>query len=183
MIVEKTNIEGLIILTPNVFADSRGYFLESYNQKSYANIGINEVFVQDNESLSQKDVLRGLHFQAPPFAQAKLVRVIKGAVLDIAVDIREGSPTYGQYFSIVLSEENKKQFYIPAGFAHGFKTIENNTIFSYKCTNFYNKESEGCISWDDQDIQIEWNIKNPILSDKDKLGISLKKFISPFKYI
>lgn len=183
MTIETTPIEGLIVITPTVFSDARGYFLESFNQNSYQKAGINEIFVQDNESLSQKGVLRGLHFQAPPYAQGKLVRVIKGSVLDVAVDIRSGSPTYGKHYSILLSEENKKQFFIPPGFAHGFLTLSDNTIFSYKCTAFYNKESEGCLLWNDKDINIEWNVKNPILSDKDVLGSELKKFTSPFQFI
>ena len=141
MKISHTDIEGLLVLEPQIFNDSRGYFFESYSKSTFQELGITEDFVQDNESCSQKGTIRGLHFQAPPFAQGKLVRVIQGAVLDVAVDIRIGSPTYGKHFSVLLSSENKKQFWIPAGFAHGFQTLENNTIFAYKCTQVYNKAS------------------------------------------
>ena len=143
-------------------------------------MGLNSNFVQDNESKSQKNVLRGLHFQKPPFAQAKLVRVIKGAVLDVAVDIRKDSPTYGEWESVELTEENKLMYWIPAGFAHGFLTLKDDTIFSYKCTNVYNKESEGSIKWDDSILNINWNIQNPIISEKDKKSPSFNGFITPF---
>ena len=167
MKVTKTFIEGLLIVEPAVFPDKRGYFFESYNKEKYIKNGIEENFVQDNVSFSQKDVLRGLHFQNPPFAQAKLVSVLRGSVLDVAVDIRKDSATYGKYVSIVLSEENKRQFFIPVGFAHGFLTLEDNTLFSYKCSNVYNKESEGSILWKDDDIGIDWGVENPIISPKD----------------
>lgn len=180
MEIIKTPIEGLLIVQPKVFEDERGYFYESYNKSAFLNNGIHVDFVQDNQSLSQAGVLRGLHFQNPPFAQGKLVRVIKGAVLDIAVDIRKNSNTYGEHFSIILNEQNKTQFWIPEGFAHGFLTLENNTIFSYKCTNYYNKASEGCILWNDPALQIDWNISNPILSEKDKAGETFHKFTSQF---
>lgn len=180
MIIEKTFIEGLLVLKPKVFEDARGYFFESYNQKLLEEVGVKENFVQDNQSLSQKGVLRGMHFQKPPHAQGKLVRVITGAVLDIVVDIRKGSPTYGKYFAIELTEHNKTMFWIPVGFAHGFLTLQDNTVFYYKCNNYYNKESEGSIAWNDKDININWNIESPLLSDKDKTGIALKDFISPF---
>lgn len=180
MKVTQTPIEGLLIIQPNVFEDERGHFFESYNKNAFLNSGINTDFVQDNQSLSQAGVLRGLHFQNPPFAQGKLVRVIKGSVLDIAVDIRKNSKTYGEHFAITLSEQNKTQFWIPEGFAHGFLTLENNTIFTYKCTNYYNKASEGCILWNDTDLKINWNIRNPILSDKDKSGEAFKEFKSNF---
>lgn len=180
MEIVKTEIKDLLIIKPKVFEDERGHFFESYNQSIFANLGINVNFVQDNQSLSGKNVLRGLHFQNPPFAQGKLVRVIKGSVLDIAVDIRKNSPTYGKHISIELSEKNKTMFYIPEGFAHGFLTLEDNTIFSYKCTNFYNKESEGCILWNDPELNINWNVNNPIISDKDKVGTLFKDFKSNF---
>jgi len=180
MIVEKNFIEGLLILKPKVFEDPRGYFFESFNQKLIAAAGINETFVQDNQSLSQKGVLRGLHMQKPPHAQGKLVRVIKGAVLDVAVDLRKNSPTYGKHFSIELTEQNKIMFWIPTGFAHGFLTLQDDTIFYYKCTAYYNKESEASILWDDKDININWDIAQPLLSEKDKTGQALKDFISPF---
>ncbi len=180
MIVEKTFIEGLLVLKPKVFEDSRGYFFESFNQKLLEEVGVKESFVQDNQSHSQKGVLRGMHFQKEPYAQGKLVRVIKGAVLDVAVDIRKKSPTYGEYFSIELSEQNKTMFWIPIGFAHGFLTLQDDTIFHYKCSNYYNKESEGSVIWNDKDININWNIESPLLSEKDKIGVALKEFISTF---
>ncbi|MBQ5689046.1 MAG: dTDP-4-dehydrorhamnose 3,5-epimerase [Bacteroidales bacterium] len=176
----KTSIDGLLIIKPDVFKDERGYFYESYNKERFAKIGLNIDFVQDNESKSDKGVLRGLHFQKPPFAQGKLVRVIKGSVMDVAVDLRKDSPTYGKWESVVLTEENKLQFWIPEGFAHGFVALEDNTIFNYKCTNVYNKESEGSILWNDPDININWNIDNPILSEKDKISPLFKNFESPF---
>ena len=180
MVVEKTFIEGLLVLKPRVFEDSRGYFFESFNQKVLEEVGLKENFVQDNQSLSQKGVLRGLHMQAPPHAQGKLVRVIKGAVVDVAVDVRKKSPTYGKCFSIELNEQNKTVFWIPVGFAHGFLTLQDNTIFHYKCTNYYNKESEACILWNDKDINVNWNVENPLLSAKDAEGTPFKDFVSPF---
>lgn len=180
MEVIETKIKGLLIIKPKVFADTRGYFFESYNEDVFKQNGIHVHFVQDNQSLSNAGVLRGLHFQAPPHDQGKLVRVINGAVLDIAVDIRKNSATYGQHVAIELNEENKTMFYIPSGFAHGFLTLRDNTIFSYKCTNVYNKASEGCVLWNDRDLNINWNIQNPILSDKDLIGTPFKDFSSPF---
>lgn len=176
----KTSIDGLLIIKPDVFKDDRGYFYESYNKERFAKEGLTMTFVQDNESKSCKGVLRGLHFQKPPFAQGKLVRVIKGSVMDVAVDLRKDSLTYGKWESVVLTEENKLQFWIPEGFAHGFVALEDNTIFNYKCTNVYNKESEGSILWNDPDININWNIDNPILSEKDKISPLFKNFESPF---
>lgn len=173
-------IEGLVVIKPTVFEDERGHFFEYYQKELFAQNGIKDDFVQDNQSLSQKGVLRGLHFQAPPYAQAKLIRVIKGAVLDVAVDIRKNSPTYGKHFSIELNERNKKQLYIPVGFAHGFLTLADNTIFSYKCSNFYNKASEGALLWNDQNLAIDWGITTPILSGKDKEAPTLKSFSTPF---
>lgn len=166
----KTFIEGLLVLQPKVFEDARGYFYEPYNKKLMTSAGVINDFVQDNQSLSQKGVVRGLHFQKPPFAQAKLVRVIQGAVWDVVVDIRKNSPTYGKHFGIELSAANKTIFYIPEGFAHGFATLEDNTLFFYKCSNYYNKESEDCILWNDKDLGIPWNIANPVLSEKDQKG-------------
>jgi dTDP-4-dehydrorhamnose 3,5-epimerase len=136
--------------------------------------------VQDNQSLSQKGVLRGLHFQNPPFAQGKLVRVIKGAVVDVAVDIRKKSPTYGQHFAVELSEENKTVFWIPPGFAHGFVSLEDDTIFTYKCTGVYNKESEGALIWNDEDLDIDWRVENPLVSDKDKAAGNFNDFTTQF---
>ena len=175
-----TDIEGLKIIKPKVFVDPRGYFFESYNKQQFDQNGIDVNFVQDNESLSEKGVLRGLHFQKPPYAQGKLVKVIKGAVLDVVVDIRKASPTYGQHFSIELTEENKIQFWVPPGFAHGFLTLENNTIFQYKCTQFYNKDSEDAILWNDSTLNINWRIINPKISEKDKEAKSSNKLVSLF---
>ena len=180
MEIIKTSIEGLLIIKPDVFKDDRGYFFETYNKERFAKAGLTMDFVQDNESKSSKGVLRGLHFQKPPYAQGKLVRVTKGAVMDVAVDLRKDSPTYGKWESVVLTEENKLQFWIPEGFAHGFVTLEDDTIFAYKCTNVYNKESEGSLLWNDPDINIEWNIENPILSEKDKVSPLFKNFETPF---
>lgn len=175
-----TGIEGLWVIKPKVFADARGYFFESYNKDLFTQNGLNLNFVQDNQSLSHKGVLRGLHFQNPPFAQGKLVRVITGAVYDVAVDIRKDSPTYGKSFGAELTEENKMMMYIPEGFAHGFLTLKDNTIFSYKCTNFYNKASEDSIKWNDPTIGIKWNVENPLLSEKDISGKDFKDFKSQF---
>ena len=180
MKVETTEIEDLLIISPNVFEDERGYFFESYNKSGFSEINLEMDFVQDNESLSQKDVLRGLHFQDVPHAQAKLIRVIRGRVLDVALDIRRNSPTYGQHFSIELSAENKKLFYLPEGFAHGFLTLEDDTIFAYKCSKLYNRESERTILWNDIELNIDWRIENPILSDKDQNGQVFSSFKSSF---
>tara|TARA_B110000438_G_scaffold172012_1_gene164411 strand:- start:474 stop:1022 length:549 start_codon:yes stop_codon:yes gene_type:complete len=180
MKITNINIEGLVIIEPKVFLDDRGYFFESWNSQCFKDLGINEVFVQDNQSLSSKGVLRGLHFQNPPFAQSKLVRVIKGSVLDVAVDIRLNSPTYGHHFSVILSEQNFKSLFIPKGFAHGFITLEDNTIFSYKCSDAYNKSSEGSLAWDDNMLNIDWKISNPIISTKDSNSQMFKDFKSQF---
>ncbi len=180
MEVIKTKIEGLLIINPRVFGDVRGYFFESYNDSVFKGHGIEVEFIQDNQSLSNSGVLRGLHFQAPPYDQGKLVRVITGAVLDVAVDIRKNSATYGEHIAIELSEDNKTMFYIPPGFAHGFLTLKDSTIFSYKCTNLYNKSSEGTVLWNDSDLNINWNISNPVLSEKDLVGTKFKDFSSPF---
>ncbi|MBS1652004.1 MAG: dTDP-4-dehydrorhamnose 3,5-epimerase [Bacteroidetes bacterium] len=180
MEIKQTSISGLLIIQPKIFIDNRGYFFESYNKSALEQENVIANFIQDNQSLSHKGVLRGLHFQAPPYAQGKLVRVIKGAVYDVAVDIRKKSSTYGKWFGIELTEENNTQFYIPEGFAHGFLTLKDNTIFSYKCTNIYNKSSEGCLLWNDSDLNINWNFDAPIISEKDALGLPLKEFISPF---
>ncbi len=179
MIIENTFIKDLILITPNVFQDTRGYFLESYNQKKLEKV-IKTTFVQDNESLSQKNVLRGLHLQKPPYAQAKLVRVIQGSILDVAVDLRKGSETYGQYYKYILSGENKKQLYVPIGFAHGFLCLENNTILNYKCSNYYHTDSEISIAWNDENLNIDWGIKNPILAKKDEQAEKLTTFENPF---
>lgn len=180
MTVEHFDIEGLLLIKPAVFSDERGVFYETYSRAKYSSHGIPENFLQDNESISKKNVLRGLHFQSPPHDQGKLVRVIKGAALDVAVDIRKQSPTYGKYIMVELSEENKYQFWIPSGFAHGFLSLADETIFSYKCTNLYNKESESGLLWNDKDINIQWNIENPIVSEKDIQLSSFNSFNTPF---
>jgi dTDP-4-dehydrorhamnose 3,5-epimerase len=168
---ENTFIPDLIVIKPRVFEDSRGY------------AGIKDEFIQDNQSLSEAGVLRGMHFQVPPFAQSKLVRVIRGSVLDVVIDIRKGSPTYGKHFTIELSERNKTMLYIPTGFAHGFLTLEDQTLFSYKCGELYNKSAEQGIMWNDPDLQINWNISNPVLSEKDMSNLRLKDYDSPFTYL
>ncbi|MBT4340276.1 MAG: dTDP-4-dehydrorhamnose 3,5-epimerase [Bacteroidetes bacterium] len=180
MEIIKTEIEGLLIIKPKVFEDERGYFYESYNEQAYQENGIAMNFVQDNQSKSKRGVLRGLHFQNPPFAQGKLIRVLSGCVFDVAVDIRKDSETYGQWHSVILSEDNKLQYWIPPGFAHGFLTLENDTILSYKCTELYNKEAEGSIRWNDPDLKISWSYYDPILSDKDKDATLFKDFVSLF---
>ncbi len=173
-----TPIAGLLVLAPRVFNDNRGYFFESYNKNTLAEIGIHTDFVQDNESYSCQNTLRGLHFQKPPFAQAKLVRVIEGRVWDVAVDLRKDSPTFGQWFGVELSAENKKQFFIPRGFAHGFSVLSQTAKFAYKCDNFYNKASEGAILFNDPDLHIDWKIDTALsnLSAKDKLNQPFAKY-------
>ena len=180
MEIIKTDIEGLLIIKPRIFEDERGYFFESWSKESFSTNGIDINFVQDNQSLSSKGVIRGLHFQNPPFEQGKLVRVISGSVLDVAVDIRSNSPTYGDHVSVFLSGQNKTMFWIPPGFAHGFSTQEDNTIFSYKCSGIYNKESEESLLWNDIDLNIDWKVKKPIISEKDKISKSFNNFKSQF---
>lgn len=180
MFIQETPIKGLLILKPKTFADDRGYFLESYNKESFHKAGINYEFVQDNQSCSKKGTLRGLHFQAPPFDQGKLVRVIAGRVIDIAVDIRKDSPTYGRHFSIELSADNQLQFWLPPGMAHGFTALEDETIFCYKCTNLYHKESEGGIRWNDPGLNIDWGYTNPLVSEKDAILPDFAGLKSPF---
>ena len=182
MEIIKTSIPDVLIIKPQVFEDSRGYFFESYNKEKFLQHGLDQNFVQDNESKSVKNVVRGLHFQAPPFAQGKLVRVMKGAVLDVAVDIRKKSPTYGHWTSVVLTEENKWMYWVPPGFAHGFATLKDETVFFYKCTNVYNKESEGSIRWNDPDLNINWKLENPVLSEKDQSSPFFRDFVSPFEH-
>lgn len=176
----ETPIQDLIVFEPKVWGDDRGYFYESFNANSFKAAGINADFVQDNQSKSVYGVLRGLHYQRGEHAQAKLVRVISGEVLDVAVDIREGSPTYGQHYSIRLSAENKKQLFVPRGFAHGFVVLSEEAEFFYKCDNFYNKESEGALAWNDTTLNINWEIDadKVILSDKDKISPALGSHLS-----
>lgn len=180
MKIIETNIKGVVEILPTIFNDERGYFFESFNTQKFNEIFPDTNFVQDNESFSTKGTLRGLHFQNPPYAQAKLVRVIKGKVLDVAVDIRIGSPTYGQYASVILDAEKHNMFFVPEGFAHGFYTIED-AIFQYKCSDFYNKESEGGLLWNDPTLQIDWQVDgSPIISDKDQILPLLKDMKSNF---
>ncbi|MDB5281773.1 MAG: rfbC [Bacteroidota bacterium] len=180
----ETGFKGLKIFEPKVFADSRGYFFESFNVKAFHDAGINVDFVQDNESKSQRGVLRGLHYQLNPMAQAKLVRVVEGEVLDVVVDIRKGSPTFGKHFNLLLTAENKKQLFIPRGFAHGFSVLSETCIFQYKCDNYYSKESEGGISFNDPALDIDWGIElsNAIVSDKDKLLPLFKDCVNNFVF-
>ncbi|CAM1350669.1 dTDP-4-dehydrorhamnose 3,5-epimerase [Tenacibaculum halocynthiae] len=170
MNIVQTPLKGCFVIEPILFEDNRGYFFESFNEEKFnKGIGVNVNFVQANEAFSNKGIVRGLHFQKGEFAQAKLVRVITGKVLDVTVDLRKNSETYGQYFSVILSGENKKQLFVPRGFAHGYSVLENNTIFAYKCDNYYNKESEGGIIYNDKTLNIDWNLLDTevILSDKD----------------
>lgn len=176
----KSKLEGVVEIIPNIYGDQRGYFLESYNEKVFKENGIDIQFVQDNESFSAKNVLRGLHFQAPPYAQDKLVRVISGKVLDVILDIRKSSPTYGQFECYELDSIRKNMLLVPKGFAHGFATLEDNTIFAYKCSNGYVKESEGGIMWNDSMLNIDWKIDSPIISDKDHLLSGFEEFETPF---
>lgn len=187
MEVIKTSIEDVFIIEPKVFGDSRGYFFESYSQKEFDEkvapmLGYKVIFVQDNESMSSYGVMRGLHFQTPPYSQSKLVRCVKGAVLDVAVDIRKGSPTYGQHVAVELTEHNHRQFFVPRGFAHGFSVLSKTAVFQYKCDEFYHPEADGGINILDASLEIDWriHINKAILSEKDTKHVMLKDFDSPF---
>ena len=184
MNIIKTPIEGVVIIEPKIFKDARGYFFESFSKREFDEKVAKVDFVQDNESCSSYGVMRGLHFQRPPFAQAKLVRCVKGAVLDVAVDIRKGSPTYGQHVAIELTEDNHRQFFIPRGFAHGFAVLSDIAIFQYKCDNYYHPEADGGISIKDQSFEIEWYLdySKAILSEKDLHQPLFVNFVSPFSY-
>jgi dTDP-4-dehydrorhamnose 3,5-epimerase len=184
MKIIETAIEGVVIIEPRLFKDERGYFFESFSQREFEEKIRKISFVQDNESKSSYGVLRGLHFQKPPYAQSKLVRVIKGAVLDVAVDIRKGSPTFGKHVAVELTEENHLQLFIPRGFAHGFNVLSQEVIFQYKCDNFYAPQSEGALAWDDSDLNINWRIPTNqiILSEKDKHHEKLKDASWLFDY-
>lgn len=180
-IVERA-LNGLLVIEPMVFTDSRGIFFESFNSKAFNDqIGIEVVFLQDNHSVSNANVIRGLHLQAPPHEQGKLVRVAKGSVYDIVVDVRINSTTYGQHFGVELNSKNNLMLWIPPGFAHGFSVLEEETIFLYKCTNVYNKSSEMTLLYNDKDLGIDWKVKTPIVSDKDLVGQRIIEFKSPFK--
>lgn len=182
MEVIKTDIEGVVIIEPRIFKDARGYFFESYSQREFEEKVGKVDFCQDNESMSSYGVMRGLHFQRPPFTQSKLVRCVKGRVLDVAVDIRKGSPTYGKHVAVELSEDNHRQFFIPKGFAHGFAVLSDVAVFQYKCDNFYHPEADGGISILDDSLGIDWRIPTDkaILSEKDTKHVMLKGFDSPF---
>lgn len=183
MNIIKTDIEGLLIIEPRVFGDARGYFFESFNERDFVEqTGINVSFVQDNESKSRYGVVRGLHFQKPPFAQAKLVRVVRGKVLDVAVDIRRGSKTYGRHVAVELTEENHRQLFLPKGMAHGFSVLSDEVLFQYKCDDYYHPESEGAIAWDDPVLAIDWHIpaEAVLLSEKDSHHGGFNEFVSPF---
>ena len=184
MEVIETKIEGVVIIEPKVFKDARGYFFESFSQREFEEKVRKINFVQDNESFSSYGVMRGLHFQRPPFTQSKLVRCVKGRVLDVAVDIRKGSPTYGRYVAVELSEENHRQFFVPRGFAHGFAVLSETALFQYKCDNFYAPEADGGISIQDDTLGIDWQIplEKALLSEKDLKHPCLKEFDSPFDY-
>ena len=185
MEVIKTDIDGVVIIEPKVFGDERGYFFESFNAAEFARkVGVNTVFVQDNESKSKYGVLRGLHFQKGRFAQSKLVRVVEGRVIDVAVDIRRGSPTFGKHVAAELSKENKRQLYIPRGFAHGFAVLSEEAVFQYKCDNLYTPEHEGAIAWNDPKIGIDWKIRpeDAILSEKDRKHPTLDEAEELFDY-
>ena len=184
MEVIKTHIDGVVIIEPKVFGDARGYFFESFSQKEFQEKVANIQFVQDNESMSKLGVMRGLHFQRPPYAQSKLVRCVKGQVVDVAVDIRKGSPTYGQHVAVLLTEENHRQFFIPQGFAHGFAVLSEIAVFQYKCDNFYHPEADGGISILDETLGINWGLamENALVSEKDAKHVKLAEFDSPFIY-
>lgn len=184
MNVIKTELEGVVIIEPRIFNDARGYFFESFSQRDFNQQVREVVFVQDNESKSSYGVLRGLHYQKPPFTQSKLVRVVKGSVLDVAVDIRKGSPTFGKYVAVELTEDNHRQFFVPRGFAHGFSVLSETAVFQYKCDNFYAPKSEGAIAWNDPDIGIDWRIPadKVLLSAKDANHPLLKDAELVFDY-
>ena len=183
MNVIDTEIEGLKIIEPRIFGDARGYFFESFNERDFAEqTGIEVRFVQDNESKSRYGVVRGLHFQRPPFAQTKLVRVVKGRVLDVAVDIRKGSPTYGRHVAVELTEDNHRQLLLPKGMAHGFAVLSDEVLFQYKCDEYYHPESEGAIAWDDPTLAIDWHLPkgDVLLSEKDSHHPKFNEFVTPF---
>lgn len=184
MEVIKTDIDGVLIIEPKIFKDQRGHFFESYNQLALEEFGIKYTFVQDNQSQSSYGVIRGLHFQKPPHAQTKLLRVVQGSIIDVAVDIRKGSPTYGKHVAVELSDENFRQLLIPAGFAHGFSVLSDNAIVQYKCTDYYHPETEGGLLFNDNDIDIDWKIPldEAVLSEKDLKHPNLSNFESPFTF-
>jgi dTDP-4-dehydrorhamnose 3,5-epimerase len=182
MKIYKTEFPGLLVIEPDVFHDQRGYFFEAFNRYKFDSQNLHLNFVQDNISKSMKGTIRGLHFQIEPYAQAKLCFVVRGEVHDVVVDLRKNSPTFGKHFSVILSEENHLQLFIPVGFAHGFSVLSDEAIFQYKCTNFYNKESERILRYNDPALRIDWKVENPIVSEKDKNGESFSELPTYFEY-
>ena len=185
MKIIKTDIEGVVIIEPRLFKDERGYFFEAFSERKFAELtGINTHFVQDNESRSTEGVVRGLHFQRPPFAQSKLVRVVRGTILDVAIDIRRGSPTFGKYVAVELSEHNHRQLFIPRGFAHGFSVLEGDAVVEYKCDNYYAPDAEGAIRWDDPTLAIDWHVvkDRAIVSAKDQANPMFEECDALFDY-
>lgn len=181
MKINKTEFKDLLVIEPDIISDSRGYFLETFNEARFrVETGLNITFLQDNESVSSKGVLRGMHFQLPPYSQAKLIRVAKGSVMDIVVDLRRSQPTFMKHYSILLSSANQHQLFVPEGFAHGFLVLEDETIFSYKCSNYYSRECDRSILWNDPDFQIDWGIEMPVLSEKDRNAMRYSDFDNPF---
>lgn len=181
MTIQSTPFKDLLIIQPTVFEDERGYFFEPFNEARFrVDTGLNITFVQDNESMSNAGVLRGMHFQMPPKAQAKLIRVTRGRVLDVVVDLRRTQPTFMQHFALELSEKNKTQIFVPEGFAHGFLVLEDHTIFSYKCSNYYSREHDRSLAFNDPTIGIDWNVTNPVISEKDRVAPTFDGFDSPF---
>ena len=182
MIVTPTRLPDVLTVEPRLFADERGWFMETYNAERYAQAGVDAPFVQDNMSRSARGTLRGLHFQAPPHAQAKLVSVIEGAVYDVAVDLRAGSPTYGEWVGVELTADNRRQMFVPVGFAHGFAVTSEQAVFAYKCSADYAPQAEGSLAWDDPDLAIAWPTDTPVLSEKDAAAPRFADFVSPFRY-
>jgi len=180
MQVQKTGFEGLLILQPKIFKDDRGAFQESWNATTFKQLGLPITFVQDNQSVSHKNVLRGLHFQHPPYAQGKLVRVTRGRALDVVVDLRKDSKTFKKHYKIELSDEKANMLWVPAGFAHGFVALENDTVFQYKCDALYNPQTEDCLLWNDLSLGIDWEVESPIISDKDQEGKIFTALKNPF---
>jgi dTDP-4-dehydrorhamnose 3,5-epimerase len=181
MTIAQTGFRDLLVITPDVFRDERGYFFEPFNEAKFrVQTGLNITFVQDNESMSKKGVLRGMHFQVPPKSQAKLIRVTTGSVLDVVVDLRKTEPTFGQHYKLILSAENKTQLFVPEGFAHGFLVLEEDTIFSYKCSNYYSREHDRSLYWNDDAFGIEWNAIDPVISEKDRNAMRFADFETPF---
>ena len=180
MTITETTFRSLLIIEPRIFKDDRGYFYESWNQQVFAQAGIPDIFIQDNQSGSARHVVRGLHFQVPPHEQGKLVRTLAGSVLDVVVDLRRHEPTYGQHFKLVIKASDHKMLFIPPGFAHGFLTLEDDTVFAYKCTKAYHAPSERSLRWDDPYLEIDWGIDTPLLSEKDRQAAFFKDYNSPF---